>query len=112
MEWRRTGREALSTFRAIMSAKASASAAAAYEQQLASISSKILDTLVDISKYLATIANSRLPQDGTAQIPGDWDTSDDDEDEDDEQWEDENDDDYEDADDKKRETDDDDDDDN
>jgi hypothetical protein len=63
-----------------MSAKASASAAAASEQQFLSVSSKILATLEDISKYLATIANSRQPQAGTTQMPGDcaWDTSDDD----------------------------------
>lgn len=93
-----------------MSAKASAAAAAASEQQLLSVSSKILATLVDISEYLATIANSGLARTGTTQMQGDcaWDTSDD-EDEDYKEPEDDKDGDYDDEDGKEREDDDEDD---
>ncbi|CAG7564298.1 unnamed protein product [Fusarium equiseti] len=100
-ELRKKGRKALSTFRVVMSANASASAAVASEQRrakidehLASVSSNILATLIDISN---TLANSGLPRVGPTEMPQDcvWDKSDDgygseSEGEDDEESEDDN----------------------
>ncbi|RBR23216.1 uncharacterized protein FIESC28_03958 [Fusarium coffeatum] len=88
-ELRKKGRKALSAFRVVMSVNASASAAEAsdqrrseHEEQLLSVSSEILATLVDISHSLAVIANSGLARAGTTQMPDDrtWDASDDEDD--------------------------------
>ncbi|KAJ4009649.1 hypothetical protein NW766_008769 [Fusarium irregulare] len=87
-ELRKKGRKALSAFRAVMSANASASASASaavaseqrrakIDEHLASVSSNILATLIDISN---TLANSGIPRVGPTEMPQDcvWDKSDED----------------------------------
>ncbi|RFN50536.1 hypothetical protein FIE12Z_5202 [Fusarium flagelliforme] len=95
-ELRKKGKRALSAFRVVMAANASASAVETFEHrrsqrdaQFVAISSEILATLVDIKNSLAIVANHGR----TTQMPDDctWDTSDD---EDDKEGEDDDEDDY------------------